>query len=61
MYAVVRQQSGTTQRLVAAKARLAKEELSIPRIELIGGHMAANLVTNVKNALEGLPISNVYG
>ena len=61
VYAVVRQQSGTTQRLLAAKARLAKEGLSIPRIELIGGHMAANLVTNVKNALEALPISNVYG
>ena len=61
VYAVVRQESGTTQRLVAAKARLAKGGLSIPRLELVAGHMATNLLTNVRNALEGLPVSNVYG
>ena len=61
VYAVVRQASGKTQRLVAAKARLAKGGLSIPRLELVAGHMATNLLTNVRNALEGLPISNVYG
>ena len=61
VYAVVTQESGTMQRLVAAKARLAKGGLSIPRFELVAGHMATNLLTNVRNALKGLPISNVYG
>ena len=60
VYAIVRQQSGTTQRLVAAKARLAKGGLSIPRLELVAAHMGTNLITNVKNALEGLPVSKKY-
>lgn len=50
VYAVVKQVSGTTQRLVTAKARLAKESLSTPHLQLVAGHMAANLLTNVKNA-----------
>lgn len=46
VYAVVGQEMGATQRLVAAKARLAKGGLSIPRLELVAGHMATNLLTN---------------
>ena len=61
VYAVVTQESGTTQRLVAAKVSLAKALPSIPRLELVAGDMATNLLTNVRNTLEGLPISNVYG
>ena len=49
VYAVVKQVLGTTQRLVAAKVRLAKEGLSIPCLELVAGHMATNLLTNVKS------------
>ena len=60
VYVVVRQESGTTQRLVAPKACLAKGVLSIPHLELVAGHMATNLLTNMRNALEGLPVSNVY-
>lgn len=52
VYAVIRQQSGTTQRLVAAK-----ERLSIPRLKQVAAHMGTNLITNVKNAFEGLPVS----
>ncbi len=59
-YAVVYQPSGQTQGLVTAKARLAKEGLTIPRQELIAGHMAANLVTNVKEALDGFPVANPF-
>ena len=47
VYAVVQQHSVVTPGLVAAKARLAKEDLTIPRLELVAGHMAANLLTNV--------------
>ena len=34
VYAVVYQESGKHQSLVAAKARLAKKELTMPRLEL---------------------------
>ena len=51
VYAVVRQQSGTTQQLVAAKSRLAKINLSVPRLEQVGTHMATNLLVNVRDAL----------
>ena len=60
VYAVVRQQAGTTQRLVAAKGRLAKQGLTVSRLELISAHMATNLVTNVRNTLDGLPTPTVY-
>ena len=51
VYTVVRQQSGTSQQLVAAKSRLAKRSLSVPRLELVGAHMATNLLVNVRDAL----------
>ena len=48
VYAVVRQQLGTTQRLVAAK-----ERLSIPWLKQVAAHMGTNLITNVKKCLGG--------
>ena len=60
VYAVVQQHSEVTQGLVAAKARLAKEGLTIPRLELVAGHMAANLLTNVRDALIGFPVKSLY-
>ena len=59
-YAVVQQRSVVTQGLVAAKARLAKEGLTIPRLELVAGHMAAILPTNVQDALIGMPVKSLY-
>jgi hypothetical protein len=61
VYDVVYQGSGTNRGLVAAKARLAKKNLTIPRLELVSAHMAANLVDNVKTALEGYPVRSVHG
>ena len=61
MYAVVFQKSGTNQGLVAAKARLARKNLTIPRLELASAHMAANLAQNVLDALQGMPVRQVYG
>lgn len=55
VYAVIRQSSGTTQRLVAARGRLAKQGLTVPRLELISAHMATNLVVNLQNTLHDLP------
>ena len=56
VFAVVQQESGVRQGLVAAKARLAKQGLTIPRLQLVSGHMAVNLLTNVHDALSGFPI-----
>ena len=60
VYSVVRQRSGTTQQLVAAKSRLATG-LMIPRLELVGAHMATNLLVNVRNALDNVPTPQLYG
>jgi hypothetical protein len=60
VYAVVSQTSGVTQGLIAAKSRLAKQGLTIPRLELVAGHMAANAVDNVRRALEGFPVTATY-
>lgn len=61
VYAVVEQDSGINQGLLVSKSRLAKKGLSIPRLELISGQMAANLIDNVKQALKGQPIRSCTG
>ena len=61
VYVVVHQDSSTNQGLVTAKARLAKKGVTIHRLELVSIHMAANLVDNVRNALEGCAVRSVYG
>ena len=61
VYSVVNQEDGINQTLVAAKARLAKRELTVPRLELISAHMAINLVINIRNALKELPVPMIYG
>lgn len=61
VYAVVYQASGANQGLLAAKSRLAKKGLTIPRLELVSAHMAANLAENVINVLEGQPVRSVHG
>ena len=61
VFAVVHQESGIDQDLVAGKARLAKKGLTIPRLELVSMQMAANLVDNVRNTLEGYAVGCVYG
>ena len=48
------QESGMHQSLLAAKGWLAKKGLTMPRLELISAHMAANIIDNVRRALEEL-------
>ena len=55
VYAVVHQDHGVTQQLICAKLRLAKKNLTMSRLELVAGHMAVTLVTNVQAALSVLP------
>ena len=59
VYAVVEQRSGSNQGLVAARSRLPKRGLTIPRLELVAAHMAINLASNVKEALIGFPVTKV--
>ena len=61
LYAIVKQSDDTNVGLVAARARLAKQDLSIPRLELVSAHMAANLMMNVQQALDGMPVTGIYG
>ena len=61
MYAVVHQESGMHQSLLAATARLAKKGLTKPRSELISAHMVVSLVENVRSTLEGYVVRSVYG
>ena len=60
VYAVVEQDQATTQGLVCAKARLAKQNLTIPRLELVSRHMAMKLVTNVEAAIEVEKVTEVH-
>ena len=60
VYAVIRQASGTLQGLIAARSRLSKQGLTIPRLELVAGHMAVNLVDNVRDALDGRPVRSTH-
>ena len=60
VYAVVTQLTRVNQGLVAAKSRLAKQGLTIPRLELVSAHIAVNLVKNVQEALQGFPVSEVH-
>ena len=61
VYAVITQASGVSKGLIAAKSRLAKKNLTIPRLELVAAHMAANLVDNARTTLDGYPITSVHG
>ena len=60
VYGLISQPSGNSVGLIAAKARLAKQGLTIPRLELVSGHMASNLIMNVKEALEGFPVGEMF-
>ena len=57
VYAVVQQGETKTQGLVCAKSRLAKQNLPIPRLELVSAHMATNLVSNVERVIENYEVS----
>ena len=60
VYAVAEQPNGTTQGLVCAKSRLAKRNLTIPRLELVAGHMAIKLATNVERAINQNRVKAVH-
>ena len=61
VYAIVKQSAGINVGLVAARARFAKQDLTIPRLELISALMATNLDTNVRQALGEMPVKRSFG
>jgi hypothetical protein len=60
VYAVVQQGETKTQGLVCAKSRLAKQNLTIPRLELVSAHMATNLVSNVERVIENYEVNGTH-
>ena len=57
--AVVEQGTDKVKELLTSKSRIAKRNTSLPRLELIGGQMAANMAENVCYALRRLPVASV--
>ena len=49
-----------SQGLITSKSRLAKRNLTIPRLELIAVQMFANLSQNIKSALSNQKVRNFY-
>lgn len=57
LYAVVQQGGEINQGLLASKSRLSKKNLTIPRLELVAAHMAANILENSSHALKMFPLA----
>lgn len=55
VYLLINQGEKVTQQLECAKSRLVEKSVTIPRLELIAGHMSVKLVTNVQAALSIRP------
>ena len=61
VYAVVYQPSSVNQILITSKSRISKHNITIPRLEVISTNMGANLVQNVKSALESENVRSATG
>ena len=61
IYVVVRQGDVTSQGLLTSNSRIAKRDLTIPRLELVAYHMVANSLYNVRNALRRFPVTMLRG
>ena len=57
---VIYQPNKISQGLITSKSRLAKRNLTLPRLELIAVQMFANLSQNIKSALRNQKVRNFY-
>ena len=57
--ALVEHESGLIKGLLTSKSRICKRGISIARLELISGHMAANLARNICHAMKRWPVETV--
>ena len=60
VFAIVKQGAQVSQGFLVSKARLAKRDLTIPRLELIACHMFSNLLHNTSKVLSHLPVTSVH-
>ncbi len=60
IYVVEKQGELVSRGLLVSKARLAKRDLTIPRLELVSCHMVCNLIHNTRKVLSYLPVTGVY-
>ena len=60
IYGVVKHGEYTSQGLLASKSRIAKKELTISRLELVGAYMVANFLENVGTALKAYNITGSF-
>ena len=51
----------TTQGLLTSKARVAKKNQTIHRLELVSGHIVANMLDNTRNILKRYPVTSCHG
>ena len=57
IYVVAKQGELVSRGLLVSKARLAKRNLTIPRLELVSCHMVCNLIHNTKKVHSYLPVT----
>ena len=57
--AVVEHSTGVVKGLLTSKSRISKRNTTIARLELVSGHMAANMARNLLAALRRWPITSV--
>ena len=60
IYASIYQKNLLSKGLLTVNSRIAKRDTSIPRLELIGGHMFANSLSNIRKSLHDYPIISTY-
>jgi len=62
VYVVVKASDGSSsQNLLVSKSRVAPKGLTIPRLELVGAHLLANLISHVTQALRNYEFERIYG
>ena len=61
IYAVASDGVETTQGLLTSTARVAKKNQTIPRLELVSGHVVANMLDNTRNILKRYPVTSCHG
>ena len=60
IYAVIKQAGVISQGFLISKTRLAKRDLTIPRLELVSCHMLSNLLHNTFKVLSHIQIAGVF-
>ena len=59
-YAVIYQPNNISQCVITSESRLAKRNITIPRLKLIAAQMSVNLAQNIKNAVNNQSVRNFY-